>query len=137
MSPFYMAPKKGPDGMNGTERRYATMLGARPDTMLVLFEGIKLRLARNTWYTPDFLLVRRVGQDKVAVEVHEVKGGWARDDARVKWKAVAEQHCRWATFVWAKEVRPGHWEVETYGQHGVLQPADGCVPAGIRGLPGA
>ena len=43
------------------------------------FEGLKLRLADNTFYTPDFAVMLSNGQ----IECHEVKGFWT-DDARVK-----------------------------------------------------
>lgn len=48
------------------------------------FEGIKLRLADNTFYTPDFAVMLSTGQ----MELHEVKGFWT-DDARVKTKVAA------------------------------------------------
>lgn len=51
------------------------------------FEGVKLRLADNTFYTPDFAVMRSDGQ----MECHEVKGRWM-DDARVKIKVAASQY---------------------------------------------
>ncbi len=45
------------------------------------FEGIKLRLADNTFYTPDFAVMAADG----VMECHEVKGLW-QDDARAKIK---------------------------------------------------
>jgi len=52
------------------------------------FEGIKLRLADNTFYTPDFAVMLANGQ----LEMHEVKGGCWTDDARVKTKVAADQY---------------------------------------------
>ncbi len=49
------------------------------------FEGLKLRLADNTFYTPDFAVMASDG----AMECHEVKGFWT-DDARVKIKVAAD-----------------------------------------------
>ena len=49
------------------------------------FEGFKLRLADNTFYTPDFAVMLVNG----ALEMHEVKGFW-QDDARVKIKSAAD-----------------------------------------------
>lgn len=49
------------------------------------FECLKLRLADNTFYAPDFMVLRPDG----AFEIHEVKGHW-EDDARVKIKVAAE-----------------------------------------------
>lgn len=48
------------------------------------FESHKLRLADNTWYTPDFMVQLASGE----IEYHEIKGHW-EDDARVKIKVVA------------------------------------------------
>ena len=67
--------------MNKTEQAYERHLKARREAGEVLwfrFEGIKLRLADNTFYTPDFAVMAADGQ----LECHEVKGFWT-DDARV------------------------------------------------------
>lgn len=48
------------------------------------FEGVKLRLADNTFYTCDFAVLAKDG----VLEMHEVKGFW-QDDARVKIKVAA------------------------------------------------
>lgn len=72
---------------NKTEAAYEAFLQAlhaAGDVLWYRFEGIKLRLADNTFYTPDFAVMRRNGQ----IELHEVKGYWA-DDARVKIKVAA------------------------------------------------
>lgn len=49
------------------------------------FEAVKLRLADNAHYTPDFAVM-----DAGRLEFHEVKGFW-RDDALVKFKVAAAQ----------------------------------------------
>ena len=49
------------------------------------FESIKLKLAPNTFYEPDVLVLLSDG----TLEIHEVKGHW-EDDARVKIKVAAE-----------------------------------------------
>lgn len=49
------------------------------------FEAVKLKLAENTFYTPDFLVMHSTG----TLAFHEVKGFW-QDDARVKIKVAAE-----------------------------------------------
>ncbi|MGE9659183.1 DUF1064 domain-containing protein, partial [Snodgrassella alvi] len=51
------------------------------------FEGVKLRLADNTFYTPDYCVMRSDGM----MEMHEVKGFW-QDDARVKIKVAADMY---------------------------------------------
>ena len=73
--------------MNKTEERYAlelTVLKAGGSVHDFWFEGLKLRLADNTFYTPDFLVQRPDG----SLECHEIKGHW-EDDARVKIKVAA------------------------------------------------
>ena len=74
--------------MNATEAEYEAVLdGLRHHGEIAWykFEGVKLRLADNTFYTPDFAVMRAGGQ----FECHEVKGFW-RDDARAKIKIAAD-----------------------------------------------
>lgn len=74
--------------MNSTEQAYAAYLeGLRMAGHIAAywFEAVKLRLAKSTFYTPDFLVILPDG----SLEVHEVKGFW-EDDARVKIKVAAD-----------------------------------------------
>jgi len=74
--------------MNKSEQAYAAYLDAQKFAGFILwwkFEGVKLRLADNTFYTPDFAVMTA---DR-GLELHEVKGFW-RDDARVKIKVAAD-----------------------------------------------
>lgn len=73
--------------MNKTEALYAQNLEARKQAGEIVwykFEGIKLRLADNTFYTPDFFIMLANGE----LEVREVKGFWT-DDGLVKIKVAA------------------------------------------------
>ena len=73
--------------MNRLEAAYAQVLEARRangELAWWAFEGIKLKLADSTFYTPDFAVMGVGGE----MEFHEVKGFW-RDDARVKIKVAA------------------------------------------------
>ena len=73
--------------MNGTEAAYAALLKVREqagEVQWFKFEGLKLRLADATFYTPDFAVMAADG----VIECHEVKGHW-QDDARVKIKVAA------------------------------------------------
>ncbi len=99
--------------MNKTEQAYAATLDARRHAGEVAwfkFEGIKLRLADNTFYSPDFAVMLADG----SLEMHEVKGYW-QDDARVKIKIAAEMYPM--RFV-AIQVKPkkegGGWAVEEF-----------------------
>ena len=76
--------------MNKTESAYCQHLEQRKragEVAWYRFEGIKLRLADNTFYTPDFAVMLATGE----MELHEVKGFWT-DDARVKTKVAADQY---------------------------------------------
>ncbi|MGB3290956.1 MAG: DUF1064 domain-containing protein [Burkholderiaceae bacterium] len=99
--------------MNKTERAYASHLSQLQAVGGILwhkFEGMKFRLADNTFYTPDFAVMMPDGQ----IELHEVKGFW-QDDARVKIKVAASMYP--FKFV-ALKARPkkdgGGWAVEEF-----------------------
>ncbi len=76
--------------MNKTETAYAQELELRKrygEIAWYRFEGIKLRLADNTFYTPDFAVMLANGQ----LEMHEVKGLLDRR-CQVKTKVAADQY---------------------------------------------
>jgi hypothetical protein len=76
--------------MNKTEAEYAQLLEARlyaGDIHWYRFEGMKLRLADNTFFNVDFAVLM---PDR-NLQFHEVKG-FMRDDANVKIKVAAEQY---------------------------------------------
>lgn len=76
--------------MNKTEARYESrlkLLAREGEVLWYRFEGLKLRLADKTFYTPDFAVMASDG----VIECHEVKGFW-RDDARAKIKIAAEMY---------------------------------------------
>lgn len=93
--------------MNGTEAKFADVLKEDPSVALFRFESIKLRLADNTFYTPDFMVVNAGG----LVAFYEVKGFW-RDDARVKIKVAAELYPEFK-FV-AVQLKQGKWQYEYF-----------------------
>ena len=73
--------------MNRLERDYSVLLEMRRaagEIALWMYEGVTLKLAKDTRYTPDFMVMMPDGQ----IEMHEVKGFW-QDDARVKIKVAA------------------------------------------------
>jgi hypothetical protein len=73
--------------MNRTESEYAAHLETLKQAGEVLwfkFEGIKLRLADNTFFSPDFAVMAADG----SLQLHEVKGHLL-DDANVKIKCAA------------------------------------------------
>lgn len=75
--------------LNKTEAAYAAHLELRRMAGEIAwwkFEGVKLRLADSTFYSPDFAVMLSSGE----IEMHETKGGYWQDDARVKIKVASE-----------------------------------------------
>lgn len=99
--------------MNKTEAAYAQALQIRKHAGEIVwyrFEGIKFRLADNTFYTPDFAVMLADG----AMECHEVKGFW-QDDARAKIKIAADQYPFRFVAVTAKPKKAGGgWAMEEF-----------------------
>lgn len=101
--------------MNGTERRYAEFLDMRiraGQIVSYLFDSVKLKLADNTFYTPDFFVIH--ADD--CVEIHEVKGTskgkpFVEDDAAVKIKVAAEKFPFRFKMVWFYQ---GQWCERNY-----------------------
>jgi hypothetical protein len=94
--------------MNKTEQRYANtleLLRRANEIAWYRFEGLKLRLADNTFYTPDFAVMKSDG----ALECHEVKGFMA-DDANVKLKVAAEMYP--FRFLLIRAARGGAWDIK-------------------------
>jgi hypothetical protein len=103
--------KKG--DMNKTEAAYSEHLEARRVAGKVFwygFEAVKLRLADNTFYTPDFAVLDASG----IIEMHEVKGFW-QDDARVKIKVAADRYpFRFRAVKVIAKSKGGGWEFEDF-----------------------
>jgi len=99
--------------MNKTEREYAGHLSYLQTLKRILwfkFEGVKLRLADNTFYTPDFAVM----PDDCRLEMHEVKGWW-QDDARVKIKVAASIYpFRFIAVTKRAQKHGGGWEREEF-----------------------
>ena len=98
---------------NKTESAYESLLKQRQmagEVVWFRFEGMKLRLADNTFYTPDFAVMLRNGQ----MEMHEVKGRWM-DDARAKIKTAAEMYpFRFLAVTQQTKKAGGGWNVEAF-----------------------
>jgi len=99
--------------MNKTEAAYCQhlqLLQHAGEVAWFKFEGIKLRLADNTFYSPDFAVMQTDG----IMEMHEIKGHWM-DDARAKIKIAADMYP--FRFI-ALKVKPkkdgGGWAIEEF-----------------------
>lgn len=99
--------------MNKTEAAYAEVLENQRhhgEIAWFKFEGVKLRLADNTFYTPDFAVMAADG----ILEMHEVKGFWM-DDARAKIKIAADIYpFRFKAFKVVSKKNGGGWSVEEF-----------------------
>lgn len=94
-TPAKAAPPRA-RSMNKEERAYAAHLAqlqAIGEIAAYRYELLKVRLADNTFYTPDFMVTMPDG----VIEMHEVKAYWEKagkvgitDDAAVKIKVAAE-----------------------------------------------
>lgn len=99
-----------PGSMNRTESEYAMILESRKRAGEIVdykFEAVTLKLAANTRYTPDFYVVF---PDRI--ELHEVKGGFWRDDARVKIKVAAAMYPEFQFIAALNKNR--HWQFEEF-----------------------
>lgn len=93
-------------GMNKTEARYAQELDVAKKAGYIKdykFEGVKFKLADNTFYTPDFFVIY-----PGFFMVVEIKG-FLREDAAVKFKVAAAQYpwFEWRMIRWKNK----QWEV--------------------------
>ena len=116
--------------MNRTEAAYAAHLALRQQAGEVAwfkFEGLKFRLADNTFYTPDFAVMLVDG----SLEAHEVKGHW-QDDARVKIKVAADLYPIRFVAVTARAKREGGgWREEDFSNSDSTTAArSGCAGDG-------
>lgn len=110
---FYALGRLKPGQMNKGERLYAENLERMKTAGLILwwkFEGLKLRLADNTFYTPDFNVLAA----DCVLECHEIKGFW-QDDARAKIKIAADMYpFRFKAMKPEAQKRGGGWVIEDF-----------------------
>ena len=99
--------------MNNTEKAYAQYLEMKRregEISYYSFDNINLRLADNTFYKPDFLVMRSDGQ----LEIHEVKGHWT-DDALVKIKVAADKFpFKFIAIMKQTKKNGGGWDVRDF-----------------------
>ncbi len=104
------AAKNCVGGMNKTEEAYARRLNAQMLSGEIIswrYEPISFRLAYRCQYLPDFLVVTR---DEL--QIHEVKGGFVREDAWIKWKMAAEQNPEFRFYLCMYS--GGRWKIQEY-----------------------
>lgn len=85
-----MKGRKRATGMNKLEADYSALLDQELAAGKILWrsqhEAIKVRLADNTFFTFDFMVLTADSE----LEIREVKGGWFPEHNRVKTKMAAE-----------------------------------------------
>lgn len=102
--------------MNKTEQAYAEILDVQKASGRILdykFHAIRVRLADNTYYEPDFLVLN----GKSEIEIHETKGGFTTDKGRLKVKLAAEA-LGWFRILLCHKLPKkagGGWRVEQFG----------------------
>jgi hypothetical protein len=110
---FYAIGRLKTGQKNKTEEKYGQYLEAEKQAGWIVwykFEAMKFRLADNTFYTPDYIVMLSDG----TLEAHEVKGVW-QDDARVKIKVAADMYPIKFIAVKAKAKKDGGgWAVEEF-----------------------
>lgn len=104
---------QGGQRMNKTEAEYQMILQRKlqnGELVKVLYNKLKFHVGgKRCWYTPDFLCVTNLGR----IEIHEVKGDWVYEDARVKYNACAEKY---EMFDWyfAQKTRKAGWIIKKF-----------------------
>lgn len=105
-------PTRAPvDGMNKLERAFWERL-KNEFGELAYREGLTFRLAGRTRYTPDFVVIEKLG-----VTAYEVKG-FMRDDASVKLKVAASMFPLFS-FVLVTRPNINRWECRHVAKAGI------------------
>lgn len=104
-----------PGAMNKGEAAYAAhleLLKHAGEVLWYRFEGLKLRLADNTFYTPDFAVMTA----DCVIECHEIKGVW-QDTGRAKIKIAADLYpFRFRAFRTRAKKHGGGWQEEDFSR---------------------
>ena len=99
---------KSARAMNKTEAEFARRLATNWRAGVIdgwAYESVTLKIADRCRYTPDFIAWTNLNR---SIVFYEIKGGFARDDAIVKFKAAREMF-KWAEFqMWSKN--KGVWK---------------------------
>jgi len=105
--------RRVPGQMNGWESDWAARLQtqlAAGEIVAYWFEAVTFKLADDTRYTPDFVVMLPTGE----LVIHEIKGPIMQDDAWVKLKVFAELF-PFRTTLARKMRKHGEWEIKEVG----------------------
>lgn len=103
------------DQMNATERAYSVRLESLRASGEVLswkFHPMNIRLANNTFYEVDFLVLHA----DMSLAIHETKGGFTSEKGQLKIKLVAEVMPYFRMFKAIKQTKAegGGFKLEEY-----------------------
>jgi hypothetical protein len=123
------ASKAPDDGLNKLERdfrdRAAEPAFVRGDITGYAREPFKLDIGGHCYFIPDFVAAERPGEHGIAprITVVEVKGGFFREDAKVKIKVAANKYpflCfRWLLVYRDGPYGSGWWDVHEVDRRGI------------------
>jgi hypothetical protein len=114
MDQFYALGRLAKGKMNKTEAAYAQILAARKHDGTILdwkFHAIRVRLADNTFYEPDFLVLSASGQ----IEIHETKGSFTTQAGQTKVKLCAEVLPWFRVFKCSRQ-KNGEWIIHEFNK---------------------
>ncbi|QRQ86270.1 hypothetical protein [Cupriavidus oxalaticus] len=115
MARFHALGRLAKDVMNKTERAYADVLEQQRQRGEIIdwkFHPMNVRLAKNTFYEVDFLVLAA----DMRVEIHETKGGYTTEKGGMKIKLCAEA-LPWFRFIKATKLPAklgGGWKREDF-----------------------
>jgi hypothetical protein len=114
MDQFYALGRMAKGKMNKTEAAYAQILAARKHDGTIQdwkFHAIRVRLADNTFYEPDFLVLAADGQ----IEIHECKGSFTTQAGQTKVKLCAEV-LPWFRVIKVSRQKNGEWTTQEFNK---------------------
>ena len=117
-APFAGTKRKKPGEMNRLEKKYADEilepLKVSGEIVEYVFERIKLKIAPNCYYIPDFMVIMESGE----IIFDEIKGGYMDNKSIVKFKSVCEQYWwfkfrmqQWIGKNKKKNILVGYWKM--------------------------
>lgn len=112
---FHALGRLAKDIMNKSERTYADLLDQQKQRGEIIdwkFHPMNVRLAKNTFYEVDFLVLSA----DMRVEIHETKGGYTTEKGSMKIKLCAEA-LPWFRFIKATKLttkQGGGWKREEF-----------------------
>lgn len=114
MEALYALGRVAKGDMNKTEAAYADRLEQQKAAGTILdwkFHAIRVRLAKNTFYEPDFM-VMTAGRE---IQIHEVKGGFTTKEGQTKIKLCAEILPWFRVFKCSKQ-KDGNWTIQEFNK---------------------